>query len=410
MIRIDENKNNERYTLLIPAMLDAHFPLIKYAFFSRNYHPVILDIEDNVINTGLKYVNNDMCFPCILNTGQMIAALQSGVYDPKRTLLLMPTAGDACRGANYFAVVKRAVAAAGFSDVRVMSLNLKGIEKDSMLKLNAAMVWRAFLGAYYGDILMILLNQTRPYEKLPGSAEAMWNKWMMKLGEDLKRWKHMSLHAMISNFDKIAKDFASLERTDVKKTRVGIVGELYIKYCHLGNLSMIKFLEEHDCESHTNGLSWYAMYYMDSHMAISDDFEGFLYKMGLKLFGYVQNKMVNAIKRYGFYTLEPFGVLKHEAEEYVNKNDCIGDGWLIGAEAVGHILHECPKVVAVQPFGCMPNHVCGRGLYPSLQRKLPQGHIVSVDTDSGGSELNVYNRVLMLLFESTTHTKEEKDV
>ncbi len=393
---IDDNVFKEKYILLIPAMLDAHFPILKYAFYSRNYHPVILENEENVIDTGLKYVNNDMCFPCILNTGQMIDALRSGKYDPSRTLLLMPTAGDACRGANYFAVVRRAVAGAGF-DVKVMSLNLKGLEKDSMLKLNYRMVKRALLAAYYGDILMILLNQTRPYECVEGAANALRQKWIDIIADDLKRYRHMSIGHMIKNFDRIAEDFSLLARKDIKKQRVGIVGELYIKYCHMGNCDMIRFLEEHGCESHTNGLSWYAMYYMDSHMTGSADFESMMYRIGLKLFARIQNKMIAAIRKYGFYTMEGFEIMKKEAEGYVNPNDCIGDGWLIGAEAVGHVLHDCPKVVAIQPFGCMPNHVCGRGLYPSLQRKLPQGHIVSVDTDSGASRLNIYNRVSVLI-------------
>lgn len=397
MRKIDESRNNEKYTLLVPAMLDCHFPLMKYAFYSKMYHPVILDNEDGIVATGLKYVNNDMCYPCILNTGQMIDALQSGKFDVNRTHLLMATAGDACRGANYTSIIKRAIKSAGFDNVRVISLNVRGLDKENQFSIGLRMAWRALFSMFYGDILMALRNQVRPYEKVTGATDKLWGNWIEILSEDLKKWKHLSIRSMVKNFEKITKDFYELEKIDVKKERIGIVGEIYIKYCHLGNWDMIKFIEEQGGESHTNGVSWYAMYYMDTHMSSGNIFEKFIYSLGMKFIGGLQQKMINALRKYDFYTLEDFGTLKKEAQGYVNSNDSIGDGWLIGAEVVGHVLHDCEKVVACQPFGCMPNHVCGRGLYPSIQRKIPNAKLVSVDTDSSGSKLNVYNRVAVLL-------------
>lgn len=397
MYKIREDCHSEKYTLLVPAMLDVHFPLLKYAFYSPNYRPVILDCEEHITEIGLKYVNNDMCYPAILNVGQMIAALQSGKYAPEHTRLLMPTAGDACRGSNYTSVLRRAVQRAGFSQVKVLSLNLMGLEKEEQLPLEAGMVWRALFALFYGDILMLLLYQTRPYEREKGEAERLWQHWITILSEDLKRGRHLTLGSMKRNFQSISKSFSELPRSHKKKQRIGMVGELYIKYCHLGNWDMIRFLEEQGCESHTNGLSWYVMYYMDSHLSEATGTGGFLYRLGLRFFGGIQRWMIQALRQYGFYCMEDFAVLKREAAEYVNFHDCTGDGWLIGAEIVGHILHECPKVLAVQPFGCMPNHICGRGLYPSLARRLPQGHIVSVDVDSGSSRLNAYNRVRLLV-------------
>lgn len=397
MYKIKDGPEQGKYILLVPAMLDMHFPLLKYAFYSKNYHPVILENEDNITNTGLKYVNNDMCYPAVLNVGQIVAKLQSGECDPERTRILMPTAGDACRGSNYTSILRRAVSRAGYSQVRVLSLNLKGLEKGEQIQLEPGMVWRALFGLFYGDILMLLLYQTRPYEKEKGAAEKLWAKWVDRLAKDLKDGNHLSLGNMRKNFDRIAGDFAKLERTGQKKQRIGIVGEIYIKYCHLGNWNMAGFLEKEGCESHTNGLSWYAMYYMDSHLAEAATVEGMLYRLGLRFFGRLQKQMTNALKKYGFYTMEPFAIMKKEAGNYVSFADCVGDGWLIGAEVVGYTLHGCPKVVAVQPFGCMPNHVCGRGLYSSLSRRLGKGQIVSVDMDSSGSGINVYNRVRMLI-------------
>lgn len=397
MYKIDESQDKEKYILLIPSMLDAHFPLIKYAFYSKNYHPIILENEDGITDAGLKYLNNDMCYPCILNAGQMLKALESGQYDLKRTKLLMPTAGDACRGSNYLHVIQKAIHTAGFKDSPVISINLMGLEKGNQLILEPFMVWRALFGLFYGDILMILLNQTRPYELEKGSANRLWQKWIDILSEDLKKGKNLSIRHLKSTFHAIAKDFRSLPKTSETKPRVGIVGELYIKYCHLGNWNMIKFLEESGCESYTNGLSWYAMYYMDSHAQEAGNAEAIGYGLGIKFFASIQNEMIKAIREQGFFCLEPFETVKNEAKELVSNNLKIGDGWLIGSEAVGFILHGCPKVLAMQPFGCMPNHCCGRGLYPSLNRRLKNGHIVSIDVDSSGSPSNVYNRVRMLV-------------
>ena len=397
MYKIDESVDREKYILLVPAMLDAHFPVLKYAFYSKNYRPVILENEDHVTDVGLHYVNNDMCYPSILNCGQMISALQSGRYDVNRVKLLMPTAGDACRGSNYTGVLRRAVKKAGFDQVNVLSLNVKGLEKDDQMVVEFGMVWRALFGLFYGDILMLLVNQVRPYEVEKGAADAKYTEWVDILGHDLKNGKHLTLGAMKRNFKKIAADFKTVPITGEKKQRIGIVGELYIKYCHMGNWNVIKNIEENGAESHTNGLSWYALYYMDSHLANSSTLEGFIYRIGIIFFSSLQNAMISALKDNNFYTLPAFKELKEEARPYVNPDDTVGDGWLIGSEAVSHILHDCKKVAAVQPFGCMPNQICGRGLYPSINRKLPQGHVVSIDVDSGASQLNAYNRLKMLI-------------
>lgn len=397
MYRIDEKKDREKYILLVPAMLDAHFPLLKYAFYSRNYRPVILENEEKVTDTGLAYVNNDMCYPAILNIGQMIAALQSGQYDLSRTKLLMPTAGDACRGSNYTGALRRAVKAAGFPEVQVLSLNVQGLEKEQQMKLEAGMIWRALFGLFYGDMLMLLTNQVRPYEKSKGATEQCRQRWIGRLSEMLRQGVHLTLGDMKKNFRRMASDFAAIEQTGEKKQRIGIVGEIYIKYCHMGNWNLEQTLLEEGCEGHTNGLSWYVLYYMDTHLAEADHRMAALYRMGMRFIGGLQRDMIAALREYGFYTLPEFAIFKKEAEGYVSYRDTIGDGWLIGAETVSHILHDCRKVAAVQPFACMPNQICGRGLYPSLSRKLPQGRIVSVDVDASASKLNAYNRIKMLI-------------
>ena len=213
MYRIEENSDHEKYILLIPAMLDAHFPLLKYAFYSPDYHPVVLENEENITETGLKFVNHDMCYPSVLITGQMIEAIRKLNVDQARIRLLMPAAGDACRGANYTGVLRRAVAKAGYSQVQVLSLNLKGLEKGEQLKIRPYMVWRALFALFYGDILMLLLHQIRPYELHQNETIAIWRKWIDILSEDLKHGRHLTIHAMKKNFMAISEDFSKIERT-----------------------------------------------------------------------------------------------------------------------------------------------------------------------------------------------------
>lgn len=408
MYRIEEEKDKEKYIMLIPAMLDAHFPLLQYAFYSKNYHPVVLENEENITDIGLKYVNNDMCYPAILNIGQMVGALQSGVYDLKRTVLLMPQAGDACRGSNYTSILRRSVAAAG-CEVPVLSLNAKGLEKDQQVQLTLGMVWRALFGLFYGDILMILKNQVKPYEVECGATDACLDKWQGILSDELKKGKHLTLGWMERNFYRIAEDFAKIKRTTEEKQKIGIVGELYTKYCHIGNWNLEQFLLEEGCEYYINGLSWYVLYYIDTHLTTEGALMGKCYEIGLKFIGGLQKKMIAALRSNGFYCVDEFATVKKQAEGYVCFNCTVGDGWLIGAEAVAHIKGGYRKVIAVQPFDCMPNHVCGRGLYPSLARKLPEGHIVSVDLDSSGSSLNVRNRIKMVIDEPGIRRKASYD-
>lgn len=255
MYKIHEHLDREKHLLLVPAMLDDHFPLMKYALYSKEYRPVILENEEHIVDTGLKYVNNDMCYPCILNVGQLLEALKSGRYPLARTRLLMPTVGDSCRGSNYISALRKAVLAAGFPHVETVSMNLKGLEKGKSVKIHLYMIWRALFALYYGDMLMLLCNQVRPYERDPGAAEQCRSMWFSRLSEDLQAGRHLTLKTMKANFLKIARDFAQIPVTGAKKQRIGILGDIYTKYCHLGNWDVVRFLEETGCETYTGGLS-----------------------------------------------------------------------------------------------------------------------------------------------------------
>lgn len=402
MYQIHEEKNDETYTLLIPAMLDAHFPLLKYAFFSRKYHPVIMDEYEGIAGLGLKYTHNDLCYPAILIIGQILKTLKSGKYDVNKTVILEPQAGDACRGSNYIPVMRKALDDAGFPMVPVISLNVTGLEKKHSLPIIPSMLFRAVAAAYYGDLLMILSNQTEPYEKHAGDTKALNDKWIKLLSEDIKQGKNLSVKSIKKRFTEMIEDFKTVEKEDKKLLKIGVVGELYIKYCHLGNWNLERYLKQENCEYYINGITWYALYYMDTHLLS----EGGISKNGVAaavenaVFRYfldLQKDMTGKLKENGFYSMDAYDEFKKKAEGYVNYQCSIGDGWLIGAEFANHALNGYNRIICGQPFGCLPSHVCGRGLYPAIRRKLPDTQYISVDYDSSGTDTLVKSRIKMLL-------------
>lgn len=402
MYRIKEEEHNEKYTLLIPAMLDAHFPLLKYAFYSRKYRPVIMEETEGITDLGLKYAHNDLCYPGILIVGQILKSLQSGKYDVNRTVVLEPQAGDACRGSNYIPMIRKALDDAGFPMVPVISLNVTGLEKKHKLPITPDMLIRAVAAAYYGDLLMILSNQIEPYEANAGETRKRYAKWLDILAEDLRQGKRLSGNDIRKRFSEIVMDFKQISRTEKQVLKIGVVGELYIKYCHLGNWDLEEYLKGQNCEYYINGITWYALYYMDTHLLS----EGGISKNGIaveaerRVFRYflkLQQDMVNALKEQGFYCMDAYDVFKEKAAGYVTYQCSIGDGWLIGAEFANHALNGYNRIICGQPFGCLPSHVCGRGLYPAIRRKLPDTQYISVDYDSSGTDTLVKSRIRMLL-------------
>ncbi len=248
-------------TLLISAMLDDHFPLLRWAFRSRKYDPVvILDSREGAAELGLRYAHNDMCYPFILSLGQFIAALESGEYESANTAVLMPSAGDACRGSNFPSLLRKGLTRAGWPEVEVLTLNVKGLERTAALDITPAMVWKALFAVIYGDGLLHLARQTRPYEKVPGQTEVCRDWWVKRLSKDLEQGGDLTLRKMNRNLRTMAADFASIPRTRKRKQKIALVGEVYTKYCAMGNWDVVDFLEQEGCEVAVNGFAWYMSY------------------------------------------------------------------------------------------------------------------------------------------------------
>ena len=384
-----------RRTLLLPALLDAHWPLLRWAFVSGSREVVVLEEAGGEAEAGLRYIHNDMCYPCVLIAGQALLALRSGKYDPRRTTLLIGQAGDACRGSCYVPLLRRALSQAGYPEVEVLGLNVRGLDPGGGLPITPPMLVRALAAAVWGDTLLLLRNQVRPYESVPGAAQAAWESWVKILSGDLRRGKNLSPYGLCRRCREMAASFRAVPTSKRAVRKVALVGELYMKYCSLGNRGLDAYLAKQNCEIGVNGLTWYALYYLDSHGT-----EGPLplrlgCRAAAKLGAGIQRRMIRALSDAGFVSLPAFPELKRQA---VSLSTCpLGDGWLITAEAAAWSRAGYRRILAVQPFGCLPNHVCGRGLYAALARSAPGVRIVSVDYDASISDLTAKTRIQMLL-------------
>nr|WP_326185798.1 hypothetical protein [uncultured Oscillibacter sp.] len=387
-------------TLLIPSLLDDWFPLLRHAFASEAWEPVLLTGDDpHLAELGLRHFHNELCYPVFLVAGQVLSALGSGKYDVSRCGVLFGQAGDECRGSCGIRLMRGVLDRTGYADVALLSLNVRGIDRDTGLPITLPMVRRALAGAVWGDTLAILRDQTRPREAVPGAAEALWRQWMERLGEDLRRDRSLSRAAMLGRCREMAADFRALPTVERQAQKVAIVGEIYTKYCHLGNWDLQRYLAAEHCETGVGGVTWYALYYMDTHAMKGAAAQRKLYRLLERYAAGIQRDMLDILRRAGFETLPPFADLKRQAEGYAPLNVTVADGWLIAAEATAWAKLGYRKILCVQPFACLPGHIFGKGQYAALQRKLPGVRLVSVDYDASTGEGTVQSRVRMLLDE-----------
>lgn len=384
-------------TLLIPALLDHHWPLLRWAFETPDRHAVVLEDSGSAVEElGLRHMHNDLCYPFVLIAGQVLSALRSGKYDPENTAVLISQAADACRGSCLIRLLRPALDREGFSQVPLLSLNTGGLERENALPVTPGLALRAVAAAFWGDALMLLGNQIRPYEASPGETDRLTACWTLRLSENLRRNRGLTPRGILRRCREMAADFQSVPRVERTVQKVAIVGELYTKYCGLGNWDLEKYLERQDCEVGVGGLTWYALYYMDTHLGKSS--------LPVRLGGKVlmvwalafQRRFMAALGAGGFSTLPPYPELKALA---IPSGCALGCGWLLSAEAAAWVGAGYRKVLAAMPFGCLPGHIYARGLYARLQRRLPDGLIAGVDYDASTRSVTVESRVRMLLDE-----------
>ncbi len=390
------------HTILVPDMLPVHFKLLIAIFESKGYKMELLTNDSRaVVDEGLKNVHNDACYPALLVIGQFMDALKSGKYDPDRTALLITQTGGGCRASNYIHLLRKAVAK-NFPQVPVVSLNFSGLEKDSAFKITTSMFLKMLYAVLYGDLLMTCYNKCRSYEVNPGDSKTVLDKWQKILG-DMFREGGTRFMKTKKLYRGILDDFAAVKQTGEKKIKVGIVGEIYVKYSPLANNHLEDFLISEGCEPVVPSLLEFVMYcaagtFTDAKKYDSKNFNSAAYKLGYKLIYSKQKELIKIMREHGsFEPPHDFEHLRRLADEYIDQGVVMGEGWLIPAEMAALAQSGVENIICTQPFGCLPNHIVAKGMSRVIKDKNPNANIVAIDYDPGATRVNQENRIKLML-------------
>ena len=392
------------YTIICPQMSPIHFEILEPAFNACGYHFVVLDNDNrHSVDVGLKYVNNDACYPSLLVVGQIMEALLSGRYDLDKTAIIMSQTGGGCRATNYVGFIRRALKKANMEQIPVISLNLAGIESNPGFHLNADMLIRAAMGAQFGDIFMRCTYRLRPYEATPGSVEGMHQKWL-KIVQEFVSSRHVSLRKFNRLCRDIIRDFDAIPILDIKKPRVGIVGEILVKFSPAGNNHLVELLESEGAEAVVPDLLDFMLYCFYNQLYKAENLgtskkSARIASLGIWAIEHILRKTsVREFKRSRHFTPPtPIREIAGFAEPIVSIGNQTGEGWFLTGEMVELIHDGVPNIVCTQPFGCLPNHVVGKGVIKALRKAYPESNIVAIDYDPGASEVNQLNRIKLML-------------
>ncbi|MBQ0167142.1 MAG: 2-hydroxyacyl-CoA dehydratase [Treponema sp.] len=399
--QVFEKEMKYTHTILCPQMSPIHFRLIQAAFRYSGYNFVVLpDADASAVDVGLQYVNNDACYPSILVVGQLISALKSGRYDLEHTSLVITQTGGGCRATNYIGFIRRALADAGYEKIPVISLSAQGFEKNPGFTITPALLHRALMALMEGDLLMRVLYRTRPYEANPGEANALYEKWNGRAQKQLQSVSWAGYHKIIRG---IIKDFDALPLKDVKKPRVGVVGEILVKFHPTANNDIVGTIEREGAECVVPDLADFLFYsfstgiFRHKKLAFPKKTErnAFIFVWGLEIYRRYLKRELRKSRR--FEAPSVIYKLMKGVDDIVQLGNITGEGWFLTAEMVELINEGVPSIACVQPFACLPNHVTGKGMIKELRRRYPEANISAIDYDPGSSEVNQLNRLKLLL-------------
>lgn len=411
---VDFTKQMKReYTILCPDIFPMHMGLFEKIFRNNGYKlEVVRDEGKEVIDAGLKYIHNDMCYPAICSCGQLIYALESGRYDVHKTALIFFQTGGGCRASNYIFLLRKALEEMGLSFVPVISVSFAGLEKYSGFKLTVPMLLSGFASVVYGDMLMLLKNQVEPYETNKGDTEKVTQKWLADLSEGFKCKTGFSKKKILRNLSAIAKDFHEIPKTPKTLVKVGIVGEIYVKYSPFANRGLEKFLLGEGCEIMVPGVMGF-LQYCAANVEVDHRYYGgsfikyFIGQKAEKILAGYDGLIEKALEDYPeFVTPASFEKIKLMADKVIDRGVKMGEGWLLPGEVAELIEKGYNNVVCAQPFGCLPNHIVGKGTIRKLRELYPDANIFPVDYDAGASKVNQENRIKLML----SIAREEKAV
>ena len=411
-----EEMRDEGYTIIAPQLSPIHFDILGPAFRSCGYNVVVLDNDTKeAVDTGLKYVNNDACYPSLIVVGQMLAAVESGKYDTDRLAIIMTQTGGGCRASNYVGFIRRALKKAGYPQIPVISLNLSDLEKNPGFSFTLPMAQKAVYGCVFGDILMRVINATRPYEAVPGTTDKMHQKWLKRINKFLCQDKKWLSHRTYKRFCReMVRDFDHIERKNIEKPKVGIVGEILVKFMPLANNHLAELIEQEGAE------------------AVVPDFLDFFlycfYNNNFKTDNLGFSKSAKRKANLGIWAIEKLRGAAHKAladsvhfdppasiydtargsADIVSAGNQTGEGWFLTGEMIELINHGVNNIVCCQPFGCLPNHIVGKGVIKKVRSEYPDSNIVAIDFDPGASEVNQLNRIKLMLTTAQRNIEKKK--
>ncbi len=389
------------HTILVPQMLPLHFQFLQHILTKAGYHIEVLKTSgQHIIDEGLQNVHNDTCYPALLVIGQMIDALKSGRYDMDHVALAITQTGGGCRASNYIHLLRKALIQAGFPNVPVISVNFANLEKNSGFQLTGKLLLQIAAGFLYGDTIMWLANQIKPYECVAGSCDHMTKHWIEQLCDQSSSPSFLRLK---HNLTKMVADYAAIPRHHQKKPRVGIVGEIYMKYAPLGNNDLEAFLIREDCEPVVSGVLNFGLYCLEN---VKTDYAYYgLNRKSQRIAAWAQ-KLIIRIQQIFINVIDEEGSLRapasfqeviNGADEIINRGVKMGEGWLLTGEMVELIHSGTPNIVCCQPFGCLPNHIVAKGMMRKIKDAYPHANIVALDFDPGATSVNQENRLKLML-------------
>ena len=412
-VEYTKEMQDQKYTILFPQLSPLHFNLLQPALNSCGYNFVMLqNFEKSTVDTGLRYVNNDACYPSIILTGQIMEEVLSGKYDLNKLAIVMTQTGGGCRASNYIGFIRRALEKAGLSHIPVISLSVQGIEKNSGLTYTLPMLKKVVMSLQFGDVLMNVTNRTRPYETEPGAINALADTFRHEWEEFIVQ-PHVDFRGFNKLVRKMVKAFDEVPLLDIKKPRVGVVGEILVKFHPLANNHIVELLEKEGAEAVVpDFMGFFLFFAYNSHFKK----EHYSYS-NAKLFGSDAFIRIIEMARRGsgkalreskrFAAPSTIDKMQELSAPYVSAGTQTGEGWLLTAEMIELIQSGVENIVCCQPFGCLPNHIVGKGVIKEIRRGNPQANIIAIDYDAGASEVNQLNRVKMMLTNAQKKMKQD---
>ncbi len=392
------------HTILVPTMLPIHFKMMVEILRQHGYKAELLENDGrSVINQGLRNVHNDTCYPALLVIGQMIDALESGKYDLNKVALLITQTGGGCRASNYIHLLRKALQKSGYGHIPVISLSFGGLEKNAGFSVTVPMGLQLFNAVFLGDLLTQLQNQCLPYEVRPGETMEKVSAWTDKLVKEIGVRPVMTGGKLRGLYREMLRDFAAITRHQAKKPRVGVVGEIYVKYSPLGNNNLEAFLLSEGAEVVVPGLLGFVLYCVYNNMEDHVLYGGGAMKARIYrvVYDYLcrrEKEIIDLIREQGVFQPQTwFPETVRLADGYIGHGVKMGEGWLLTAEILSLVEEGVCNVVCTQPFGCLPNHIVGKGMIRSIKEKHPEANIVAVDYDPGASAVNQQNRIKLML-------------